>query len=359
MPAHPAETGCAARTSASTPSIRRTSATSSGSGWCSCARSAVNSRLSATIRCGRAASSGLRGPDRRSASARHAASASRAADATTPSTDDRSAPGPSSSTARRHNAATSEAPEPPARPGQHPHRGDPRRGVGGQPQHRDDVGDLRACANSPASPTTSTGTPRAVSASAIGAASALRRTRTAVVGTGTPDARASSYRRATWSATQSRSVDTSVNNAHRTSPGRASGRGISSRTATDRRRACDGDRVGQLQGPRRVAPAGAQFERGRGGAVRTAEVGGEPRQVGRRGAAPSVDRLDGIPDRGQGQFVVDSPAEQRRQRDALSVTGVLVLVEQHHPVPLRAVGRPPWGTSTQAAPPRPSACRSP
>ena len=40
--------------------------------------------------------------------------------------------------------------------------------------------------SNPASPTTSTGTPLAVNASAIGAASALRRTSTAAVGTGVP-----------------------------------------------------------------------------------------------------------------------------------------------------------------------------
>ena len=93
-----------------------------------------------------------------------------------------------------------------------------------------------------------------------------------------------------------------------------------------------GDGVGQLQHPRRVAPAGAQLQGGRRCAVRQREVGGEPRQVGGRGAAPAVDGLDRITHGGQRQTVIDAAAEQCRQRDALGVPGVLVFIQQHHPV---------------------------
>ena len=118
-------------------------------------------------------------------------------------------------------------------------------------------------------------------------------------------------------------------------------------------------RVGQIQRPRRIAPAGAQLQRRRGAAVRAGKVGGEPRQVGRRRPAPAVDRLDRVADGGQRELVVDSAAEQRRQRDPLGVAGVLVLVEQHHPeaspqllADLRERRRQPGRR-------RPSACRSP
>ena len=90
--------------------------------------------------------------------------------------------------------------------------------------------------------------------------------------------------------------------------------------------------VGQVQHAGRIAPAGAQFEGGRRGLVRVGKVGGEAREVGGRGAAPAVDGLDRVPNGGQRQAAVESPAEQLRQGDALGVTGVLILVEQHHAV---------------------------
>ena len=250
--------------------------------------------------------------------------------------------------------------QPPARPGEHAHRR--RRPRWGRPpaaasRRRRPP---RAPTADPTSPTTSTGTPRAVSASAIGAASALRRTSTAAVGTSAARSRALRGRRsANWSATQSRSSATSVSSAHRMVPGWRTG---PRQQLADRHRPAPRlrrDRVGQMQRARRVAPAGAQLQRGRGRAVRQAEVGGEPRQVGRRRAAPAVDRLDRVADGGQRQVVVDAAAEQRRQRHPLRVAGVLVLVEQHHPVALRAAARRPEGTSRPAAPPPPSACRSP
>ena len=99
--------------------------------------------------------------------------------------------------------------------------------------------------------------------------------------------------------------------------------------AAPRRR---GDLIGQVQGTGRVAPTGAQFECGRRGTILAGEVGGEPRQVGGRGAAPAVDRLNRITHRGQRQAVIATATEQCRQRDALGVAGVLIFVEQHHPV---------------------------
>ncbi len=91
--------------------------------------------------------------------------------------------------------------------------------------------------SNPASPTTSTGTPRAVSARAIGPASALRRTSTAAVGGSCPASAAAAYRAAIWSASQSRSAATSraARTARCPAGHRAAGR--SGRTPTDRERA--------------------------------------------------------------------------------------------------------------------------
>ena len=77
------------------------------------------------------------------------------------------------------------------------------------------------------------------------------------------------------------------------------------------------------------------------------EVGGEPGQVRRRRTAPSVDRLDRIADRGERETVIHTATEQRRQRDALGVAGVLVLVEQHHPITLPQFGSHLWGGGRQ------------
>ena len=120
-----------------------------------------------------------------------------------------------------------------------------------------------------------------------------------------------------------------------------------------------GHRIGHVQGARRVTPTGARFERGRGAAVGEWEVGAEPRQVRSRRATPAVDGLDRVADRGQRQPVVDPTTEQRRQRDPLRMPGVLVLVEQHHPVAVAEAHSPPGGTAPPAVPQRPSACRSP
>ena len=92
-----------------------------------------------------------------------------------------------------------------------------------------------------------------------------------------------------------------------------------------------GGRVEHLRG---VAEAGGQLQhRGRPGGGRGAEradpghhgeVGGEPAQVAGAGAAPAVDGLARVADRGHRV----PAAEQRPQQHQLGVAGVLVLVEQ-------------------------------
>ncbi len=76
----------------------------------------------------------------------------------------------------------------------------------------------------------------------------------------------------------------------------------------------------------RVAEAGGQLlDRGRRAGSR-GEVHGEPAEVARARAAPAVDRLARVADRGDRVPV----AEQGAQQHELRVAGVLVLVEQHH-----------------------------
>ncbi len=70
----------------------------------------------------------------------------------------------------------------------------------------------------------------------------------------------------------------------------------------------------------------------RGAAVGLREVLREVVQVGDRGAAPAVDRLAGVADGGHRVPGAGAAAEQAGQHEALGDRGVLVLVEQHHPV---------------------------
>ena len=101
----------------------------------------------------------------------------------------------------------------------------------------------------------------------------------------------------------------------------------------------------RVEHPRGVAEAGGQLQhRGRPGGRRGAErpdpghhgeIGGEPAQVAGAGAAPAVDRLARVADRGHRV----PAAEQRPQQHQLGVAGVLVLVEQDHLV-AGALGRP-------------------
>ena len=185
--------------------------------------------------------------------------------------------------------------------------------------------------SSPPRPTTSTGRSRARSAAASALMSARRRTSTAVVGGSVSASAAARHRSATASASHARSASTSSCRATRTSPAGAPGRGRSSSTATPLRPQGLGDAVGQGEHLGRVAEAGQQpVAGGRDGlavGVDAREVGDEPRQVRRARAAPAVDRLEGVADRGdRGALVV---REQRTQHDPLRVPGVLVLVEQH------------------------------
>ena len=250
--------------------------------------------------------------------------------------------------------------EAPARAGQHPHRrgarGRDRRPAAASPPRRRP----RRRPADPARPTTSTGSPRARSASAIGAASALRRTSTAAVGAGAPSV--------VGLAVARRQVvgdplpfGGHIVTAARSGPCRARRRGGPAvrGTATERRRASADTALATcrvLGGLRQLVRSSSV---GAGAAVGAGEVGGEPRQVGRRRAAPAVDRLDRVADRGQRQPVVDPAAEQRRQRDPLRVPGVLVLVEQHHPEAVPQLRTHLRGTARPAARQRPSACRSP
>ncbi len=215
-------------------------------------------------------------------------------------------------------------------------------------------------ASSPATPTTSTGTPRALSASAIGAASALRRTSTAAVGVAAP----SSHRAVVGSGPDGL-PPSHVRSRHRTAVrtgwcrARRQAGAAARAPSTERRRALRRHRVGQMQGARRVAPAGPQFQ-GRGRrAVGERKVGGEPGQVRRRRAPPAVDRLDRITHRGERQAFVDAGAEQRRQRHPLRMPGVLVFVEQHHPETLAQLLTDLRELRRRAAPPRTSAYRNP
>ena len=104
----------------------------------------------------------------------------------------------------------------------------------------------------------------------------------------------------------------------------------------------------RVEHPRGVAEAGGQLQhrgraRGRRGAERPdpghhREVGGEPAQVAGARAAPAVDGLARVADRGHRV----PAAEQRPQQHQLGVAGVLVLVEQHDLV-AGALGRADLG----------------
>ena len=238
MPDQPAETGRAARASASTPSTRRISATRSGSAQSRWARSAVSSRPSATILACPSAEYAAGCPGSQIASPRQAASASVLSCATMSSgSAPRGRPAPrSSSRARRHSAAMSRAPN--------RHRGPASTRIAAAPAAGSAASRSIATTsatsgipNSPARPTTSTANPRLLRASAMGAASALRRTSTAAVGAVPVSSTAARCSRAISSASHSRSATMSDNSAARTVPAAASGRGCSDRTATERRRA--------------------------------------------------------------------------------------------------------------------------
>ena len=194
--------------------------------------------------------------------------------------------------------------EPPSRTGQHPHRGRAGRGVGDQPQHGHHVGDLgdrEQAGQADDLDRDSAGAQRIGDRCGVGVAAHQHRggRRADAVGAGLLVVRVQvvgdplafgahvGKQRATHGAR--RGVRTRAQRLHR------------NRASSRLRR----DGVGDVQGPRRVAPAGPQLEDRRGGAVGSREVGAEPRQVGRRRAAPAVDRLDRVADGRQRQPVVD------------------------------------------------------
>ena len=360
MPDHPAETGRAARTSVSTPRRRRTSATRSGRGLSRWARSAVSSRPSATIlRVPRRGVCSRRARDRRSRRP-GTPRRRRAADLR----DDLVGPAAvccvpaSSCTARRHSAAMSRAPSRQRGPVSTRIAAAPGGRVGGQPQHRHHVGHL-GHRQQPGQTDDLHGDP------APGECFGHRRG----VGVAPHQNRRGRRRAGRAGALVVAPAPRSRPPIRVRPPRRAAGRsahgaplGVGPRPQRPHRHRTAsrirGHRVGQVQHLGRVAPTGAQLQAGRRGAVRTREVGGEPREVGRRRPAPPVDRLDGVTHGGERESVVDAPTEQRRQRDPLGVPGVLVFVEQHHPVALPQLLPDLREPRRQPGCRRPSACRS-
>ena len=221
----------------------------------------------------------------------------------------------------------------PTRTGQQPHRRRPGKRIGHQPQHRDDVGDLRNMQQ----PTdthhfrgdTAGGERGGQRRRILVAAHQNRGRRRCLPGlfrrpvpvldaVGHPLAFVDDV------VAQSQSRDP----GGRAVPGAQHAHRNTSAAQLLRRL------VGQLQGGPAVTPARQQFQPPRLRAVRPSEVPGEPGQIGGRCAAPTVDRLDRITHRGdrdRRRRTFCATAEQRGQQDSLRMSGVLVLVEQHRP----------------------------
>ena len=258
-------------------------------------------------------------------------SASGAAAATICSAVDATARAPSRATARRHSAAMSRAPSRQRGPVSTRMAADPAAGSA----TRRSIATRSATSgidSSPASPTTSTGTPRA--RQRLGHRRGVGITPNQHRGGGRRAARGGGLGVAGGDVLGHPVPFGGDVGQQRACDGARLGAGPGPQ-GTHRHRApagLGGHRVGDVQRARRVAPTGAQFEGRCRGPVGLREVGGEAGQVGRRGAAPAVDGLDRVAHRGERQTVVGPAAEQRRQRDALGVPGVLVFVEQHDPV---------------------------
>jgi hypothetical protein len=93
-----------------------------------------------------------------------------------------------------------------------------------------------------------------------------------------------------------------------------------------------GEAVGEVEQPAPAAAVLGERVAAGGGAVGVREVPGEVVEVGDRGAAPAVDGLAGVADRGDRvpgpRLAAEQPGEQQPLRDR----GVLVLVQQHDAV---------------------------
>ena len=207
---------------------------------------------------------------------------------------------PPSSTARRHSAAMSASAEPPPRAGQHPHRGRAGRRVGDQPQHGHHVGDLgdrEQASQADDLDRNSAGAQGIRDGCGVGVAAHQYRggrradavvpglliTRVQVVGDPVAFGAHVGKQRATDGAR--RGVRARTQRLHR------------DRASSRLRR----NGIGDVQRPRRVAPAGPQLEGRRRRAVGSREVRTKARQVGGRGATPAVDRLDRVADGRQRQ----------------------------------------------------------
>ncbi len=183
-------------------------------------------------------------------------------------------------------------------------------------------------------PTTSTGSPRSRSAAARSVMSARRRTSTAAVG-GLPVSSTVDRQRAGERVGQPDHLRVGVREQSTSDVGRAGAvRGAQLVDVQAGRAQRTGDRVREREHLRRVAEARQQPVAGGGPAALPGEVRREARQVRRARAAPAVDRLHRVADRGDRHRLAVGAAEQRAQQDPLRVPGVLVLVEQRHAVAL-------------------------
>ncbi len=106
--------------------------------------------------------------------------------------------------------------------------------------------------------------------------------------------------------------------------------------------------VGEVEEAAAAAAVLAERLAGRGAAVGVREVLGEVVEVGDGGAAPAVDGLAGVADRGD--RVAGAAAEQACQQDALGDRGVLVLVEEDHPELVAQDARRPRASAGRAGP---------
>ena len=185
--------------------------------------------------------------------------------------------------------------------------------------------------SSPLRPTISTGTPASVRASKTSAACALSRVRTPILDQGTlPSSGCAARTPATRAASSSRWVSWT---AVVTTPSPASGLGSSGATASWRVVERSRQQVGGLEDPPLGASVDGERVR-RHGAGHGGERLGEVEDVGDRRAAPAVDRLVGVADRGHRVPAAAGrvgAGEDPRQHDGLGDRGVLVLVEEHHP----------------------------